>query len=240
MTIRPSMLKPFPSLLVAGAALLSIFGGQAVRASEEAPWVGDSIQGRPCSSFPHANQGYTGGGLDYNQFSSADQKLRVVERSHFTSKVKTLRGGEHHPNPLGDLNYTLRAFPNHHEALFAIIRYFTEGTEQKGKAPSSSKHQLPPECYLQRAIQFRPEDGNNYILYGIYLHRMGRLEEAKRKYEKGLELMPRSAEGHYNLGLLLVDMGAYEEAREAARKAYEMGYPLSGLRKRLAEKGYPL
>jgi tetratricopeptide (TPR) repeat protein len=49
-----------------------------------------------------------------------------------------------------------------------------------------------------------------------------------------------SAEINYFLGLVLVDLKDYAGAREYARKAYTLGYPLPGLRDKLARAGYPL
>lgn len=50
----------------------------------------------------------------------------------------------------------------------------------------------------------------------------------------------QSAQLNYMLGLVLVDLQEFEAAREHARKAYELGYPLPGLRDRLARAGHPL
>jgi tetratricopeptide (TPR) repeat protein len=49
-----------------------------------------------------------------------------------------------------------------------------------------------------------------------------------------------SPELKYFLGLVLFDMKDYEGARENARLAYELGYPLPGLRDKLARAGHPL
>jgi len=50
----------------------------------------------------------------------------------------------------------------------------------------------------------------------------------------------KSADIQYFLGLVLVDLKDYAEARERAIKAYKLGYPLGGLRDKLAKAGYPL
>jgi hypothetical protein len=52
-----------------------------------------------------------------------------------------------------------------------------------------------------------------------------------------VELMPDSAEAHYNLGLLYVRSGEYAEARTHAGRAYALGYPLPGLRDQLDRAG---
>lgn len=49
-----------------------------------------------------------------------------------------------------------------------------------------------------------------------------------------------SSEINYFLGLILCDMKDYAAARPYAAKAYALGYPLPGLRDRLARAGFPL
>jgi hypothetical protein len=41
----------------------------------------------------------------------------------------------------------------------------------------------------------------------------------------------------YNLGLVLFDMKLYEDAKARAVAAYELGYPLPGLRRKLERIG---
>jgi len=150
-----------------------------------------------------------------------------------------LEGGEHGKTPQGDINYTLRAFPNHHRALFSLIRYYTGTAERKYNLnPFNQSKYAPPECFLKRAIAFAPQDASLYFLFGTYLHRLGNLEIAAEKYRHGLDIEPNSAEGNYNFGLLLYKMGKFEKAQEKAQKAYKQGYPLPGLREKLTQKGF--
>ena len=53
----------------------------------------------------------------------------------------------------GDLDYTLRAFPNHHVALMAMAKL---GEKQKTARPAGAKYGV--ECYFQRAVSFRGDD----------------------------------------------------------------------------------
>jgi hypothetical protein len=43
----------------------------------------------------------------------------------------------------------------------------------------------------------------------------------------------KSPELHYNYGLLLTQLKDYEKARKHAKKAYDGGYPLPGLKNQL-------
>ena len=48
-------------------------------------------------------------------------KLQVVERYHFTAVVEALTRGSQNTLAGGDIDYTLRAFPNRHRALLAMV-----------------------------------------------------------------------------------------------------------------------
>jgi tetratricopeptide (TPR) repeat protein len=143
--------------------------------------------------------------------------------------VEQLNKGNSSVHIDGDLDYTLRAFPNHHKALVSLVRYYLQG-ERDYSVP-------PPECYLQRALKFRPQDGVVWMVYGVYLHRLGRYQTALDYYKKAVELMPQSSEAHYDLGLLYIDLKQYDQAIEHAHKAYALGFPLPGLRNQLKKAG---
>lgn len=199
----------------------------------DAPWIGDTLQGKPCSVYYQAG-GY--GPYDYTNPEHYRNKLPVVETYHFTPKVESLQGGENARHPLNDLHYTLRAFPNHHRALFALIQLHT--TQSSMVRSLSSGAFIEPECFLQRAANFSPDDSKVQFLHGLYLHRLGRYAEAERKYQQALNEQPDSAEIRYNLALVLIEMGRPEDAHIHARRAYDAGYPLPGVRNRLEALGY--
>jgi len=150
-------------------------------------------------------------GLDY-RIKTPDNLhfLKMVEDYHFTPQVEQLVSGST-GSILGDLSYVLRRYPNHHRALYALIRHHRASPE---------KFQFPPECHLRRAAALYPRDS------------------ALEQYQVGLDLFERSAELHYNLGLLYVDLENYPKAREHARRAYDLGYQLPGLRRKLEAVDY--
>jgi tetratricopeptide (TPR) repeat protein len=183
------------------------------------------------------------GPFDYSNPEDRKNKLPGVEANHFTSKVESLIAGES-GYLSGDLDYTLRAFPNHHRALYAFARY--ELRERK-KNRQESKSYMPPtsalgfpataECYFDRAIRWRPNDPTVRLLHGLFLHLSGNLEQALAEYKISERIQPNSADLQYNLGLLYFDRKQYNLAKEHAKKAYQLGYPLPGLRKKLASVG---
>lgn len=165
------------------------------------------------------------GPFDYRTASAETRSL--VERFHFTSQVETLRAGQ--SGRLGsDLDYTLRAFPNHPRALLAIIR-LGERTRSSRVAGAT----YPVECYLDRAVRFRPEDAQVRVLYAYFLTRNSRAGEARRQLEAAEATSPTDPQIIYNLGLAYADLQDYDRSLNYAHKAYASGISLPGLRDRL-------
>lgn len=168
------------------------------------------------------------GPFDYRDMPRMRENLRMVETFHFTHEVESLKRGNT-GTVLGDLKYTLRAFPNHHRALASIARYALEG----GQFPIEES--IPSaECYFERAIAFRPDDAAVRVIYANFLFRHRDREDARQQYEEALRLAPASPEINYVAGLYFVDIGDLVRARKLAQVAYDGGYPLPGLKRRIA------
>ena len=195
--------------------------------SANAPWIGDDLQGIQCRTH---GQGY--GPYDYLRRHQLPEELHIVERVHFTSTVEQLISGATSTNPLKDIHYTLNAWPNHHRALYSLIQY------QISKGYKAMKVRSPAECYLQRAINFSPNDGTSQMLYGLLLHRINHREQALKQYQNALKSSPSSTQTKYNLGLLLMELGKFTEANRYAQELYSRGYPLLGLKNKLIQSGY--
>ena len=56
-------------------------------------------------------------------------------------------------------------------------------------------------------------------LWAVFLHKMGRMDQAIAKYQEALKLDPNSAEINYNLGLAYFSQKKYKEALPLAQKA---------------------
>jgi Flp pilus assembly protein TadD len=169
------------------------------------------------------------GPFDYRDPVAKEKYLPVVDHYHFTADVQTLRRGISSANVLDDLNYTLRAFPNHHPALNSVAEYALQG----GKFPRDNA--IPSaECYFQRAIAWRSDDEMVRTVFANYLARSGRRKEARAQYEEALRLAPASPEIAYDAGLYFVGEGDIERAKRLADIAYAAGYPLPGLRNKIA------
>lgn len=196
---------------------------------EYVPWVGQTLDNITCTG-----RGQGVGPYDYNRRAALGQRFKLIVGSHFTPKVKNLIGG-HRGYLKDDIDYTLRAIPNHHEALLSTIRYEIKRTKKLINVKAKLVSQ--PECYIQRAINFRKKDPVPYSLYGYYLGKMGKSEFAVKQYKKALQLSPDSAKIEYSYSLLLINLKRYDQALEHAKKAYKLGNPPAGLRNKLIKLG---
>lgn len=158
-------------------------------------------------------------------------KLPIVENAHFTPGVEFFR--ERKTGPFGgDIDYTLRAFPNHPRALAAMMRL---GEREKTEHPQGSKHTV--FCYLERAVRFRPNDGTARLVLATYLMKHQRSAEAIEHLKVAEEAAGGNGNLHYNLGLAYLEVKDYAKALEHAHKAYQSGFDLPGLRQKLKSLG---
>lgn len=171
-------------------------------------------------------------GFGPHDYRSADRAvLGLVERPHFPPRVEALISGS--SGSIGaELDYTLRAFPNHHRALNAVMRY-----GEKTKSPQPRDLRYSVECYFDRALRFRRDDMVARMLYAQFLARSKREPEAIAQLAMVGEEAKDSAFTHYNLGLLYFDLRRYDEASAHAAKAYAMGIQRPELRERLQGVG---
>jgi Flp pilus assembly protein TadD len=170
------------------------------------------------------------GPYDYSDPAVREEKLRIVENFHLTPNVEQLRGGAT-STIAGDLDYVLRASPNHYRALVAISKLRLANGSMRGANYSV-------ECYFDRAMRFRPEDATVRMLFANYLFKKGDKDGARDQYETALRLSPTAPEVNYDAGLFYFAIGEYARARELAKIAYDGGYPLPGLKKKLQQAGH--
>jgi Flp pilus assembly protein TadD len=202
---------------------LFVAAGSAVDASAQI-----DFQTIPCGALENAYGPY-----DYTDPAHKREYLPIVEVNHFNSDVYALRRGmTSDSGPLGDLDYTLRTFPNHHLALDAMARLHLQAGVERF---SNGRYSI--DCWFDRATRFKPNDGMVRLIHGIYLLRADRLDSAEHEMKAAESLLPASPEVHYNLGLLHIRTRDYEAAREHAKRAYELGHPLPGLRNQLTRLG---
>jgi tetratricopeptide (TPR) repeat protein len=168
------------------------------------------------------------------------KELKVVEDFHFKRSFRrgAMRGDV---GAWFEMDYTIRAFPNHAPALFLLgmleHKLITERA-QSYKSLTKREKFSPVSCYFERAIRFAPNDPNVYNAYGRLLVIKKQYAESIDAFKKSVELAPETASARYNLGLAYYAGGQYEEAAKAAREAYRLGYRRTELKDRLKRKGH--
>jgi hypothetical protein len=203
----PAFAQSVPGMPSAGAcgSLSNAFGPWDYRA--------DHFVALPGDSYSHA------------------YKLNLVEKAHFTPEVEMLVKG--HSSYLGgDLDYTLRAFPNHIRALVSIMRY-----AERYKVTQVPNMPYSVECYFRRALVFKPDDGGVRVVFSAYLNQLGRKDDALQQLRQASTLAADNAYKHYIVGLAFVDLGEYALALAEAHHAEALGLPVDALKNKLVAAG---
>ncbi len=180
----------------------------------------------PCG--PVAIPGHYG---PYDYVSEA-AKVVIVNQGHFTNQVENL-----HPKGqtgyLGaDLTYTLNASPNHHRALATLMAY---GAKTKSLQPPHMG--LTIECYFDRAVRFRPEDGVVRALFGLYLHQINRTNDGLKQMAAAAHFAGDDGQRHHSIGLGYLEMGRSDLALQQAHRALKLGFPSVALVEKLKAGG---
>jgi Tfp pilus assembly protein PilF len=169
------------------------------------------------------------GPLDYRK--RGEVNLEIVEHAHFTPEVEA--GIKGNTSYIGDdLDYTLRAIPNHPRALTTLYKLAL-----RAKVVKVEHTKWPVECYFERARRFAPDDPAPVAVHGNYLFSLGKFDEALVVFKQANVLSPDDATINYNLGLLLFKKQEYDQALVHAQKAYAKDFPLVGLKNKLIEAG---
>lgn len=165
-------------------------------------------------------------------FRTDKDKLPIVTGAHFLPFVENLVRGNTSSTPGGDIDYTLRAIPNHPNALMSMMRL---GEKEKTEKPSGSRYTV--ECWFDRAIRFRPDDHIVRMIFTTFLTKKNRKSEAMQQLEFILKSAKDNAFTHQNVGLLYFDLGEHPLALAQAHKAIELGLNRPDLRDKLQAIG---
>ena len=206
-------------------------------------WVGTTLDGVVCTG-----KGQSFGPYDFFDIDEPSDRLYQQGRHWEIKKLHRDRGVwamqqvdpidyQHYRIAAAELDYTLRAIPNEPYAL----QYRIELELMRRKNPGQLHSEYPPpECYLQRAIAFRPKQEHLRILYGIYFNKINMPEREVEQYESAIAINPNSAEAHYNLALALIRDERPGDAVDHAKQAYALGFPLMGAKRKLERLGFSL
>ena len=158
-------------------------------------------------------------------------KLPIVDGAHFTPEVAALVRGNTGAIG-GDLDYTLRAFPNHHRALASMMKL---AVREKTRQPRGAKYTV--ECYFERAVRFAPDDAIVRMLFATDLYKIGRVQDANQQVDESVKLAGKDPFAHYNAGLVYFDLKNYGKALQQAQVAYALGFTRPDLREALKSVG---
>ena len=189
------------------------------------PWAFAQADGGVCGN-PFVN-GY--GPFDYRAVSG--QQRQIVEQYHFTPAVESLVSGITH-TVAADIDYTLRAFPNHHRALVSMMNL---GARMKTPKPPGAG--VTVECYFVKALTFRPDDSVARMLYAKYLAANARKPEALQNLDMVAEQAKENAFTHYNLGLIYLELAEHSKALARAHSAMALGFSRPELKQALMTAG---
>ncbi|GAA6184333.1 MULTISPECIES: tetratricopeptide repeat protein [Alteromonadaceae] len=162
--------------------------------------------------------------------------LYLVESAHFTKKVRRLIEGSTSKQP-GDLLFVLGSIPNHPVALDAYARYEYQWENSRSFKASlnTDEPKYDAGCFFERAAKIYPGQASTYLTWGIYYYRRGEHQKALEKFLEADKLSPGSAEAKYNVGLAYAEVNDLANAKKYAEAAYKLGYPLPGLKMKIAE-----
>ena len=191
----------------------------------------------PCGALTN-----TFGPFDYRDHAGSvahktdpNNPLFLVESAHFRPEMEALiRGGQGERSDVGpELDYTLRAFPNHHKALDAMVRL----SEKLKKDPVKGAR-YSVDCWFERGIRFRSNDNIVRMIYATYLGKQKRLPDAMKQLKIVTDSAKDNAFTHYNVGLIYLDFKEFDLALAQAHVAYGFGMQRTELRDRLTSSGH--
>jgi tetratricopeptide (TPR) repeat protein len=169
----------------------------------------------------------------YDYRKEFGEAKRLVEGAHFKPEIEALISGKTADSTAGgDIDYTLRAFPNHHRALVATIRL---SEKEKKDPPAGMRYTV--ECWLERAVRYQPDDTVARLVYVTYLAKTNRVKDAQDQLRIAIGTAGDNPFTHYNIGMLYVDIKDYDAALAQAHKALELGFTRTLLKERLAAVG---
>lgn len=197
--------------------------------------------------WPPAEAGQYG---PFDYYNPPKGSRALVETEHFGPKVEMFKRQGNWCQVWADYDYTLRAFPNHPDALVAMAEFLEKHPAcHRASSPNASPVELAAELesgawrehdadfYFNKGITFAPKYAETRVLYGEYLRKKGRNDEALKQFQDALKLKPSSANIHYHLGMLYFDSGDSKSALDHARKAYRLGKVPEDLKQKLVDAG---
>jgi hypothetical protein len=194
--------------------------------------TGGSICGDLTNSFGPFDYRQHAGSEDFK--TNKNNPLYLVHSAHFRPEMEALiRGGQGQKSDVGpELDYTLRAFPNHHKALDAMVRL---SEKLKMDPPRGARYNV--ECWFERALRFTPDDVIVRMIYATFLGKIKRTPDAVNQLKMAAITAKDNVFTNYNIGLIYFELSEFDSARAQAHIAYGMGMQRPELRDKLKAVG---
>jgi len=181
----------------------------------------------------------SGEDVDRWRMNVGDQTFNALH--HYCAGIAYLGQASLEPNPqrhgfllnnaLNEITYTYERAETDSPIYPDIVIALARTDEQLGKREEATR-------LLQNAIQTNTGRADLYGALAIMQRRSGNPEDARATLLKGdAALNGKSAEISYNLGLICLELKDFDAATTYAKRAYELGYPLPGLKNKLQKLG---
>src|SRR5688572_1091024 len=141
------------------------------------------------------------------------QQLNNAEHFHLNKSVLENIATGKYKYALGDINFTLKYFPNHPRALQLLTTIAV-----------LSKNRALPIPYFEKAIRLYPSHAITHAQYGTCLVVIGDLENGIQKLNHAVQMDPKLTAGYVWLAQAYEKKGDLHLAREAKERAKELGY----------------
>lgn len=133
---------------------------------------------------------------------------------------------------VGECNYTIERSAKTHPMYAKMLTLRGRALHEIGKAQEGFGD-------FKLAVHLHPTISDPYAAWALILRRHGERAKARQILEDGIAATNGgNAEMHYLLGLVLAELEDYEPAMKHAKSAYELGYPLPGLKRKLKDAGH--
>jgi predicted Zn-dependent protease len=151
--------------------------------------------------------------FDASRDASIKQALQAVERYHMNKEVlENIRTGKYQ-YALGDIDFTLRYFPNHPRGLQLLTA-----------VAALTKNRALPIRYFEKAIALYPNHAITHAQYGWFVVTIGDLETGIQKLKHAIAMDMQLTAGYVWLAQAYEKKGDLQSAREARERAKELGF----------------
>jgi predicted Zn-dependent protease len=163
----------------------------------------------PIQDAPHTVYDY----FDASADRIVKQRLQAVEQYHMHKGVLENIANGKYKYALGDIDFTLRYFPNHPRGLQLLTT-----------VAALTKNRALPIQYFEKAIALYPSHAITHAQYGWFFVTIGDLDKGIQKLNYSVQVDPKLTAGYVWLAQAYEKKGDLQLAREARERAKELGF----------------